>query len=84
MPSLQVPPTKMGPRKLSKDVVDTVENLDIKQLIVPIGKATKIWVRKQKHSIREDSMVKGTPNAKDILICTKLYVLIVENMAFSL
>ena len=59
MPSLQVPPTKKGPRKLSKDVVDTVENLDIKQLIVPIGKATKIWVRKQKHSIRKDSMVKG-------------------------
>ena len=31
MPSLQVPPTKKGPRKLSKDVVDTVENLDTKQ-----------------------------------------------------
>ena len=30
VPSLQVPPTKKGPRKLSKDVVATVETLDTK------------------------------------------------------
>ena len=45
MPSLQVPPTKKGPRKHSKDTVDTVENLDTKQLIVPTRKATKIRAR---------------------------------------
>ena len=39
------PPIKKGPRKLSKDVVDTVENLDTKQPIVPTRKATKIRVR---------------------------------------
>ena len=74
MPSLQLPPTKKGPSKHSKDIVDTVENLDIKQLIVSTRIATKIRVRKQKHSIRKDSMVKGTPKAKDILICQKLNV----------
>ena len=74
------PSNKKDPRKHSKDVVDTVENLDTKQLIVPIRNATKIRVRKRKHSIRKDSMVKGTPKAKDILICPKLNVLMVEKM----
>ena len=41
MPSLQVPLAKRGPRKLSKDAVATVENLDTKQLIVPTRKAIK-------------------------------------------
>ena len=36
---------KKGPRKHSKDAVDTVENLDTKQLIVPTRKATKIRAR---------------------------------------
>ena len=66
MPSLQVPPTRKDPRKHSKDVVDTVENLDTKQPIVPTRKAIKIRVRNQKHSRRKSSMVKGTPKAKDI------------------
>ena len=48
MPSLQVPPTKKGKRKHSKDAVDTVENLDTKQLIVPTRKATKIRARNRK------------------------------------
>ena len=60
------PSNKNGPRKLSKDIVDTVENLDTKQPIVPTRKAIKISVRNQKHSKRKNSMVKGTPKAKDI------------------
>ena len=60
------PSNKKSPRKHSKDTVDTVENLDTKQLIVPTRRAIKIRVRKQKHSKRKSSMVKGTPNAKDI------------------
>ena len=39
------PSNKKGPRKHSKDTVDTVENLDTKQLIVPTRKATKIRAR---------------------------------------
>ena len=39
------PSNKKGPRKHSKDAVDTVENLDTKQLIVPTRKATKIRAR---------------------------------------
>ena len=66
MPPLQAPPTRKGPRKHSKDVVDTVENLDTKQLTVPTRKVIKIRVRKQKYSKRESSMAKGTPKAKDI------------------
>ena len=41
MPSLQVPLTKRAPRKHSRDTVDTVENLDTKQLIVPTRKELK-------------------------------------------
>ena len=60
------PSNKKKPRKHSKDIVDTVENLDTKQPIVPTRKATKIRVRKQKYSKRKSRMVKGTPKAKDI------------------
>ena len=55
MPSLQLPPTKKGPRKHSKDAVDTVENLYKKQLIVPTRKATKIRVE-----IKNSSKEKAT------------------------
>ena len=41
MHSLQAPQTKKGPRKHSKAAVDTVENLDTKQLTVLTRKATK-------------------------------------------
>ena len=82
MPSLQVPPTKKGPRKHSKDNVDTVENLDTKQLIVPTRKATKIRARNRKLIKRKSNMAKKTPKANDIQICPKLNVSIVENMAF--
>ena len=66
MPSLQVPPTKKGPRKRSKDAVGTVENLDTKQLIVPTRKATKIRARNQKLIKGKSNMAKGTPKVKDI------------------
>ena len=66
MPSSQVPPKRKNPRKHSKDIVDTVENLDTKQPIALTRKAITIRVRKQKHSKRKSSMVKGTPMAKDI------------------
>ena len=65
------PPRKKGPKKLSKDAVATVENLDTKQLIVPTRKAIKTRVRNRKTSKRKNSRVKGTPKAKDILICQK-------------
>ena len=61
------PLTKKGQRKLSKDGVATVENLDTKQLIVPTRKAINTRVRNQKTSKR----VKGAPKAKDISICQK-------------
>ena len=64
MPSLLVPPTKKGPRKHSKVVVDTVGNLDTKQLIVPTRKATKTRARIRKLVKRKSNMVKGTPKAK--------------------
>ena len=47
------PPSKKGPRKLSKDAVATVENLDTKQLIVPTRKAIKTRVRNRKTSKRK-------------------------------
>ena len=65
------PPNKKGPRKLSNDVVATVENLDTKLLIVPTRKAIKTRVRNRKTSKRKNSMVKGTPKAKAISICQK-------------
>ena len=70
----------MDPRKHSKDVVATVENLDTKQLIVPTRKATKTRVRNRKISKRKNSGVKGTPKAKDISVCQKLSSIIAENL----
>ena len=60
------PADKKGPRKHSKDTVDTVENLDTKQLIVPTRKATKIRARNRKLIKRKSNMAKGTPKAKGI------------------
>ena len=74
------PSNKKGPRKPSKDGVGIVERLDTKQLIVPTRKATKLRVRKRKHSKRKSHMVKGTPRARDILICQKQNALIAENL----
>ena len=60
------PSNKKGERKHSKDAVDTVENLDTKQLIVPTRKATKTRARNRKLIKRKSNMAKGTPKAKDI------------------
>ena len=60
------PSTKKGPRKPAKDAVDTVENLDTKQLIVPTRKATKIRARNRKLIKRKTNMAKGTPKARHI------------------
>ena len=78
--SLQVHPIRKSPRKHLRDVVGTVGSLDIKQLIVPIRKATKIRVRKPKMSTRKNRVLKGTPKEKGIEICPKLSALIAGNM----
>ena len=61
------PSNKKGHTKAFKGhCVDTVENLDTKQLIVPARKATKIRARNRKLIKRKSNMAKGTPKAKDI------------------
>ena len=60
------PSNKKGPRKHSKDVMDTVGNLETKLLIVPTRKATKTTARNQKLIKQKSNMAKGTPKAKDI------------------
>ena len=71
IPSLQVPPTKKGPRNHSKDAVDTVENLDTKQLIVPTRKPTKTGARNQKtHQKKQHG--KGDSKGKGHLDMSKI------------
>ena len=74
------PSIRESPRKHLRDVVRTVESLDIKQLIVPIRKETKIRVRKPRTSIGKNRVLKETLRAKDIEICQKLSAIIVGNM----
>ena len=64
MLSSQVPPTRKSPRKNSKDILDTVGNLDTKQPIAPTRKAIKIRVRKQKHSQKAKNEYKKKQNGK--------------------
>ena len=71
---------KKSPRKHLKDIVGTVENLDIKQLIVPTRKATEIRAQKAKTSTKRNTVLKETLNERVIGICQKLSVLIVVNM----
>ena len=66
MPSLQVNPIRKSPRNNLRDVVVTVENLDIKQLIVPIRKATKIRAQMENPSIKGNRVLKETTKEKDI------------------
>ena len=73
-------PIRKSPRKHLRDIVGTVESLDIKQVIVPIRKATKIWVRKPRMSTRKNRVLKGTPKEKGIQICPKLSALVAGNM----
>ena len=74
---------KKSPRKHLKDIVDTVENLDIKQQILSIKRATKIRAQKVKMSTKRNRVLKETTKERDIGICQKLNVLIVVNMDIS-
>ena len=65
------PSNKKVPRKHSKDVVDTVENLDTKQQIVQTRKATKIRV-KIKNSAKEKQHGKGDSKGKGHLDMSKI------------
>ena len=60
-----------SPRKHLKDVVGTVENLDIKQQIVPTRKATKIRAQKARMSTKRNTVLKETIKERDIGICQK-------------
>ena len=71
---------KKSPRKHLKDVVGTVDNLDIKQQIVPTRKATKIRAQKAKMSTKRNTVLKETPMESDMGICQKSNVLIAVNM----
>ena len=71
---------RKSPRRDLKDIVGTVVSLDIKQLIVPTRKASKIRAQKQNLCIKRNRVLKGTTKEKDIRICPKLNVSIVVNM----
>ena len=64
MSSSQANPMRQTPRKHLKDVVGTVESLDIKQQIVPMTKATKIRAKKAKPSTKRNTVLKETLNEK--------------------
>ena len=79
MLSLQANPTLESPRKYLKDIVDTVENLGIKQQNVPIKKQPNKgskgkFEHKKKQSTKRDH--KGKRHKE----MSKLNVLIVVNM----
>ena len=80
MPSSQANPIRKSPRKHLKDVVGTVENLDIKQQIVPTRKATKIRAQKAKTSTNRNTVLKETLKERDIGICQDISALIMVNM----
>ena len=80
MASSQANPIRKSPRKHFKDIVGTVENLDIRQQVVPTRNATKIRAQKAKVSTKRNTVLKETIKEKDIGICQKLSVLIVVNM----
>ena len=71
---------KKSTRKHLKDIVGTVENLDIKQQIVPTKTATNIRAQKAKPSTKRNTVLKETTKERDIGICQKSNVLIVVNM----
>ena len=79
MPSSQANLIRQSPRKHLKDVVGTVESLDIKQQIVPTRKATKIRAKKVKTSTKH-RVLKETLKERHIRTCQKLSALIVVNM----
>ena len=55
---------KKKPKKALKDIVGTVENLDIKQQIVPTRKATKIKGSKGKNEHKKKHSTKGDHKGK--------------------
>ena len=80
MPTSQANPITKSPRNHLKDIVGTVENLDIEQQIVPTRKTTKIRAQKAKTSTKRNTVLKETLKERDIGICQTLSVLIVVNM----
>ena len=70
--SLQVPLTKKVPRKHSKDAVDTVENLDTRQLIGPTRKAIKTRARNRKNQQKKNLWGKGDSKSKGHLDISKI------------
>ena len=80
MLSSQANPIRKSLRKPLKDDVGTVENLDMKQQIVPTRNATKIRAQKAKMHTKSNTVIKETTKERDIGICQNSNVLIVENM----
>ena len=72
MPSSQVPPIRKSPRKDSKDIVDTVGNLDTKQPIVPTRKAIKNKGQKVKTQQNKKQNSKGDSKGKGHLDMSKI------------
>ena len=71
---------KKSPKSNLKDFVGTVENLDTKQLIVPIRKAIRIRAQKENLNRRRNRVLKETIMEKDKRIFPKLTVTIGVNM----
>ena len=65
------PDSKKGPKKAFKGRCGYCEEFGHKAADCPNKKAIKTWVRNRKTSKRKNNSVKGTPKAKDILICQK-------------
>ena len=80
MPFSQANPIRKILRKHLKDIVGTVENLDVKHQIVPTRKATKIRAQMAKTSTKRNTVLKDTIKERDIGICQNSNVLIVVNM----
>ena len=62
MPSSQANPIRKSLRKHLKDMVGTVESLDMKQQIVATRKATKIRSQKAKMSSKRNTVLKVSLN----------------------
>ena len=73
------PSNKKGPKKAFKGCCGYCGEFGHKAADCPNKKSNKNKGQKSKNQ-QKNNRVKGTPKAKDILICPKLNVLIVENM----
>ena len=72
MTYLQVSLIRKCPKSNLRDIVGTVGNLDIKQLIVPLRKATRIRNQKENPSIKRNTLLKETTREKNIRIRQKI------------